>query len=209
MREPKGASEFITEAYKVEGEAGLINFYQKWAADYDEQMLGVGYVSHLMVASALAGQIHDLNAQIFDIGCGTGLTSVSLAERGFKNLDGIDLSPDMVEVARGRGIYRELIVGDVNNPLAREDEMYDGVLSSGTFTHGHVGPAPLDEIMRILRPGGFLACCVHDELWESMGFKAKLESLVADGRARCVSLHLDRYYENAEPEGWFCMYQKT
>lgn len=209
MPEPRGPSEFVSEAYRLEDEAGLVDFYRKWAEDYDNQMLALGYVAHLMVSRLLSEHLPDTESAILDIGCGTGLTCVYLAGKGYTNLDGIDLSPDMVRVAAHRGIYRELLVGDVNQPLERAGASYDGVVSSGTFTHGHVGPGPMDEIFRVLRPGGVLACTVHKDLWESMGFEAKLASLVRRGRARCLELRLDEYYEDGEPEGWYCVYRKV
>ena len=128
---------------------------------------------------------------------------------GYANLDGIDLSPDMVRVAGQRGIYRELLVGDVNHALERDDGCHDGVISSGTFTHGHVGPTPLQEIFRILKPGGILACTVHEDLWGSMGFGAKLEQLTCDGIAAELGRELGSYYRDGPDEGWFCLYQKS
>jgi predicted TPR repeat methyltransferase len=210
MNEPKGPSEFVDAAYRLEDEASMVEFYRKWAEDYDHQMLDeLGYTSPTTIARHLSAHLPDIRASIFDVGCGTGLTCVYLAEKGYRNLDGIDLSPDMVRVAGQRGIYRELLVGDVTQALEREDASYDGVISSGTFTHGHVGPEPMDEIFRILKPGGILACTVHDELWESMGFRAKLESLVDSGTALCLSQEMDSYYQGKPPEGWFCIYRKA
>lgn len=188
----------------------MVEFYRKWAEDYDHQMLEVlAYTSPTRIAQLLKRHLPDTAAEIFDIGCGTGLTCVYLAQMGYSNLDGIDLSPDMVRVAGQRGIYRELLIGDVTQALERDDAAYDGVISSGTFTHGHVGPEPLDEIFRILRPGGILACTVHEDLWETMGFNTKLGQLVAAGTAVEMERLHDSYYRDAEPEGWFCLYQKT
>lgn len=210
MAEPKGPSNFVSEAYSLEDEAEMVAFYQKWAQDYDRQMLDeLGYISPTIIAQMLAERLVDTESNIFDIGCGTGLTSVFLAEQGYSNLDGIDLSPDMVCVAGQRGIYRELLVGDVTQALERDDASYEGVISSGTFTHGHVGPEPLDEIFRILRPQGILACTVHRDLWEPMGFRKKFAALVADGAATRLELRKDLYYANGQPEGWFCLYQKS
>ncbi|MDH3761395.1 MAG: class I SAM-dependent methyltransferase [Gammaproteobacteria bacterium] len=209
MSEAKGPSEFVDAAYNLEDEASMVEFYRKWAQDYDHQMLDqLGYTSPTTIAQLLSEHLADSDAAVFDVGCGTGLTCVYLAEKGYSKLDGIDLSPDMAAVAGQRGIYRELLVGDVNQKLEREDASYDGVISSGTFTHGHVGPQPLDEIFRILKPGGILACTVHDELWESMGFRAKLDALVDSGIAVRLSQQLGSYYRDAPPEGWFCVYQR-
>lgn len=209
MPEPKGPSEFVDAAYHIEDESSMVEFYRKWAEDYDHQMLDeLGYTSPTRVAQLLSERLPSTEASIFDIGCGTGLTCVYLAQKGYTNLDGIDLSPDMVRVAGQRGIYRELLVGDVNQKLERGDASYDGVISSGTFTHGHVGPKPLDEIFRILKPDGILACTVHDDLWEPMGFRAKFDALIDQGCVRCLNQQMGSYYKDAAPEGWFCVYQK-
>lgn len=210
MPEPKGPSEFVDAAYHLDDEASMVDFYRKWAADYDHQMLDeLGYTSPTKIAQQLIRYLPDTQSTVFDIGCGTGLTCVFLAEKGYTNLDGIDLSPDMVRVASERGIYRELLVGDVNQALERNDESYDAVISSGTFTHGHVGPEPLDEIFRILKPGGILACTIHQDLWTSMGFEEKLAALAAKGIASPVSCEMDSYYKDRDPEGWFCVYRKS
>ena len=210
MSASKGPNEFVNAAYSLGDAGSMIDFYQKWAADYDHQMLEeLGYTSPTKIAQQLGEYLPDTTSSVFDIGCGTGLTCVFLADKGYNCLDGIDISPDMIRVAAERGIYRELLVGDVNLPLERDDGSYDAVISSGTFTHGHVGPEPLDEVFRILKPGGILACTVHLDLWASMGFEAKLKELVETGVASHVSSQMDSYYKDAPVEGWFCVYRKN
>ncbi|NKC11390.1 MAG: methyltransferase domain-containing protein [Gammaproteobacteria bacterium] len=208
MDKPKGPSAFVNEAYRAEDEAGLVAFYGKWAEDYDNQMSRLGYVSPEIIARLLTEYCTERQADIFDIGCGTGLTGVYLAERGYRRLDGIDLSAHMVRVAGQRGIYRELLVGDVNQPLDRPSASYDAVISSGTFTHGHVGPQPLAEIVRILRPGGVLACTVHKDLWYASGFDTTFASLLEAGHIECLRREFDVYFTGGEPEGWFCVYRR-
>jgi len=209
MSQVKGPSTFVSEAYQLGDKAGTVDFYKKWADEYDHQMLDeLEYVAPLGIGRLLREYLPDTESEIFDVGCGTGLTCRLFADNGYRALDGIDLSPDMVRVAGEQGIYRELIVGDVNEPIDRLSSSYDGVISSGTFTHGHVGPEPLDDIFRILRTGGILACTVHKDLWESRGFEQKFASLVSDGKARCLQLKKDKYYETDNIDGWFCVYQK-
>lgn len=210
MAQSSGPNEFVREAYGLEDDAGRIDFYRKWAQDYDRQMLDeLGYVSPTLIARLLSEYLPDTTASVFDIGCGTGLTCALLSQKGYTRLDGIDLSPEMVAVAGERHIYRELLVGDVNLELDRDDASYDAVISSGTFTHGHVGAGPLDEIFRILKPDGILACTVHLDLWESMGFRSKFDALVDNGSATCLDLHEDKYYVNGDAEGWYCIYRKN
>ena len=201
--------DFVQQAYHLESTDEMVDFYRKWAADYDRQMLDQrGYTAPSSIAKILSEQLSDTRASVLDIGCGTGLTCRLLAESGFSQLDGIDLSQEMIEVARERGIYRNLLQGDVNQPLQLETASYDGVVSSGTFTHGHVGPGPLDEIFRVLKPGGVLACTVHQDLWQSMGFEDRFAALVDQGIASLISLELGSYYRDKPLEGWFCVYRK-
>ena len=143
-----------------------------------------------------------------DIGCGTGLTCSLLGEMGYRNLNGIDYSPDMLSVAASREIYKNLTLADLNQPLEFADHSFDAAISSGTFTHGHVGAEPMDEIFRILRPGGLLACTVHQELWQSKGFEDKFASLQQAGIARQLSLHEGKFFRDGPVEGWFCLFQK-
>jgi SAM-dependent methyltransferase len=48
-----------------------------------------------------------------DIACGTGRAGAWLAAHGVASIDGIDLTPEMLALARKRGIYRRLAVADV------------------------------------------------------------------------------------------------
>ena len=209
MAEPEGPNDFVSEAYSLDDDEKIVEFYSRWADEYDHQMLDeLGYTSPITIAQLLTDYLPRKDALIFDIGCGTGLTCVFLIQQGYQYLDGIDLSPDMVRVAGDRNIYQKLMVADVNQPLDIADESYDAAVSSGTFTHGHVGPEPLDEIFRILKPGGILACTVHQDLWQKIGFEAKFKSLIETGSIECLALEKGQYYEKGEPEGWFCIYRK-
>jgi len=203
-------ADFVDEAYHLENTEEMAEFYRKWARDYDRQMIDIrGYTSPATIAEKLVRHLPQKHAEVLDIGCGTGLTCRLLADQGYDRLDGIDLSEDMLNVAHERGIYRNLLQADVNQPLPLETASYDGVISSGTFTHGHVGPEPLDEIFRVLKPGGVLACTVHQDLWQSMGFEDRFNALLSNAMATEVSLELGSYYRDGAPEGWFCVYRKV
>ena len=205
-----GASDFVTEAYNAEGEQGLKDFYAKWAQEYDTEMLEkLNYTAPGDIAQAMARYLEDSQCRILDVGCGTGLTAQALHRLGFSNLYGIDLSQEMVDVARVRGIYTGLVAADVTQPLDFESGFFGGIISSGTFTHGHVGPEPLPELFRILRPGGILTCTVKDDLWRERGFDQAFEQLVSSDQAVCLSRELKSYYLDSDPDGWFCVYQKS
>ncbi len=200
---------FVAEAYSLEDKDSMVDFYKKWADDYDRQMLdNLNYLSPTLIAQILIKYLDNKDGRILDIGCGTGLTSILLHQQGYAPIDGLDFSADMLRVADERKIYNRMIEADLNLPLTIEDNQYDAAISSGTFTHGHVGPEPLDEIFRILKPGGLLACTVHLDLWQSRGFEAKFQALLDSGAISCLYREKDCFYEGGELEGWFSVYQK-
>jgi SAM-dependent methyltransferase len=83
-----------------------------------------------------------------DVGCGTGLATAAVAELGWSAV-GIDLSEDMLEVARGRGL--EVVQGSADG-LPFGDETFDAAVS--VWTHTDVGDfsAVIRETARVLRP---------------------------------------------------------
>lgn len=210
MADSEKGAKFVKEAYQLTDKSDMVEFYRNWADDYDHQMLdNLNYLSPRRIGEVLLEHLVDRQSTILDIGCGTGLTSVLLHEQGYQAIDGLDFSADMLRVSAERGIYRDLIQADLNQPLAIADNSYHAAISSGTFTHGHVGPEPLDEIFRILKPGGLLACTIHSELWQSRGFEEKFDQLLGKQKISCLFKQLEAYFEGNEPEGWFCLYRRN
>ena len=204
------ADDFLNQAYSLEDDQSKLDFYKKWADDYDHQMQdNLHYTSPDTICSALAGFFVNKNEAVLDVGCGTGLTAAALVNLGYESIDGLDYSSEMIDVANSKGIYQQLFVADLNQPLKFADQTYSALVCSGTFTHAHVGPGPIDELMRILKPDGFFACTVHQDLWQKMGFKAKFETLEKTGKIRNLHFTSEAYFEGAPADGLFCVYQKT
>jgi predicted TPR repeat methyltransferase len=114
---------------------------------------------------------------VLDVGAGTGLLGVALAAQGVGPLDAVDLSPEMLAVARTKGCYRHLTVADLTQPLPALAGPVNGVVSSGTFTHGHLGPEVLEPLIALAAPGALFAFSVHSGVWQARGFAAALQSL--------------------------------
>lgn len=55
--------------------------------------------------------------------------------------------------------------------------MYDAVICVGTLTEGHVGPGVLGEFVRVVKKGGIVDAAVLAKIWESNGFKDKVQEL--------------------------------
>jgi predicted TPR repeat methyltransferase len=203
---PEGVDEhssaLLRRAYALATTADGQQLYRDWAATYDATMLeGLGYLTPRLVAEALAQHLKTLEAPVLDIGCGTGLVGAAAAELGFTTVDGLDLSAAMLAVAAQRGVYRCLLEGDLTQPLAIESGDYAAVVCAGTFTSGHVDAACLNELVRILQPGGWLVCTVHHSVWEPLGFAAGFARLVAAG-ALVPAMEADiGYYAGSANDG--------
>ena len=204
------AAQLLERAYALDSDAQSRALYRDWAETYDDTMLqGLQYQSPQTVARLLADHLPDRQAVVLDVGCGTGLLGQGLAGHGFATIDGLDVSPEMMQVAQRRGVYRAFIAADLNQPLAIADASYGGMSCCGTFTHGHVGAGCLDELFRVLRPGAPFAFTVKLEVFESMGFRVKLDALVQQGGIRQVRFVHDRHYATSkQPDGVFCVYAR-
>ncbi|HEY7540923.1 MAG TPA: class I SAM-dependent methyltransferase [Methylomirabilota bacterium] len=92
-------------------------------------------------------------ARAADLGCGTGRTGAWLRARGVPRLDGVDLTPEMLAVARARKIYDDLVLADVA-ATGLAGGGYDLVTSCLVEEHlRDLGPL-YHEAARLLRPGG-------------------------------------------------------
>jgi predicted TPR repeat methyltransferase len=205
------AARLLRKAYSLSSQEETRSLYRQWAQTYDHTMLvELGYLTPARTARLLAEHLADKNPVILDVGSGTGLAGVELAGLGFATIDALDYSPEMLAVADHRNVYRACIEADLNKPLAMTDHAYDALICTGTFTHAHVGAACLDELFRIMKPGGVFACTVHKDVWQPSGFATITAALEKAGTLKTLHRQMGTYYtKSTEPEGWYIVWQKT
>jgi len=183
------------------------SIYDEWAATYDSDLaessqdyVGPG-IAAAYVAKTLAQRegpkIDDQSLVILDAGCGTGLVGVHLAQLGAKNVDGIDLSPGMLDVARRTGAYRNLDTADLSKSLVNPNGAVDVVTCVGTLTQGHVGPEAIDEFVRITKVGGVIVATVLDSIWEKEGYEARVNKLAEEKKIKIMHVGLEDYRRGA------------
>lgn len=126
---------------------------------------------------------------------------------GAKHIDGIDISPGMLEVAERTGVYDSLSVGNLTEILDIPSRLYDAVICVGTMTEGHVGPEPFDEFVRVVKPGGYIVSTIRESVWTSKGYEAKVTSLTQAGQARHVSNQLEPQRIGAAVYAYFVILQ--
>lgn len=207
---PPAAARLLERAYGLSSPEESLSLYRDWASTYDGTMLdGLSYVSPARLAELASRHLIDRQSLVLDVGCGTGLVGLELARRGFSRLHGIDISPDMLAAAESRGLYERLLDADLTGRLPIEDGHYGAALSTGTFTHGHVGAECLNELARVLRRGGLLACTIHRDVWGRMGFETGLGDLKAQGALAEILVDPGVYYATSpEADGYYCLFEK-
>jgi predicted TPR repeat methyltransferase len=156
--------------------------YDRWAVSYDADIYGaLNFVGPDVLADRVA-QLVNSDDKVLDVGCGTGAMGERLRDRGFRALDGLDLSPKMLRIAGHKQVYGSLIEADLTRPLRMvATGAYDAVVSAGTFVSGHVTAAALDELCRVIKPGGHLIATVMNTFWGPGGFDERIATLEAGG----------------------------
>ena len=189
-RDPNGKPD-LDAAYALETPDDNRKLYGDWAETYDKsfaQNMDYQLPAHVArVFTELGG-----TGPVLDVGAGTGLLAEALSTCSDVVIDALDLSADMLAVAGQKGIYRTLIEADLTKTLPIEPAQYNGIVSSGTFTHGHVGPDALDKLIALARPDALFVLSVNAEHFEARGFAAKFEALapkITDYHLRTVSIY--------------------
>ena len=104
----------------------------------------------------------------------------------------------MLDQAAAKGLYRNRICADLTGTLPMSDESYGGFVYSGTFTHGHVGPECLPELLRVTRPGALFCCGTIPAVLDGAGFGSALARLVAADQITPVRFREIEIYEGAD-----------
>ena len=183
----------------------LTEVYRDWAKKYDydnDHVLGT--VSQPKSVSLLSTRLKDKTAKIIDVGCGTGLVGEELKAKDFIYFDGIDISKDMLSIAKSRG-YRNLFLGSLNKQLPVLDDAYDAAMCIGVFTHGHVSSDRFNELCRIVKPGGYVCFTINERVFEEYGFKEMIAEFQLNKVWEVISLYKDDYMTLENVKGYYCL----
>jgi len=196
-----GDGDILARVYAAKTPDELVGAYSDWAASYDAETGRDGYHLPFSIAAWVARHVSPEAGPILDAGCGSGLSGPVLAALGYKNIEGLDFSPDMLALAKTRGCYARLTQAELGKALPWPDGHFAAFFSTGVFTAGHAPASSLDELVRITRPGGFAIFTVRDVVLERGGFRDKFAELEKDGRWRAIEESPSfRAFAIAEPD---------
>lgn len=170
----------------------IVNQYTSGVGNYSEATKQVG----LWAAERYVFQKYlRTTDHILDLGCGTGRTTYALYQQGYKDIVGIDLTPAMINAAQAlKAHFQADLDFRVGNATALEFQAasFDAVIFSFngimSIPRAEQRRQALQEVQRVLRPGGYFIFTTHDrdkdenyfEFWEAQ--RQKWEAGERDNR---------------------------
>jgi predicted TPR repeat methyltransferase len=149
----------------------IASVFGRAAPEFDAGLAKLGYQAPRLIfehaMSALDPTRVGLN--ILDLGCGTGLCAEwfrPLARR----IVGVDLAPEMLEQARTRGCYDELICEEITTYAARCTERFDLITAADVFCYFGDLSTGMAAIAPLLSPEGRFVFSVEELPTDTGGY---------------------------------------
>jgi ubiquinone/menaquinone biosynthesis C-methylase UbiE len=188
----------LESAYDLKSPSDNIELYSLWAETYDSGFIDeMQYKLHFSVANEFI--FNGGKGLILDVGAGTGALAEALLQKRKFIVEATDISSEMLEIAKSKNIYTRSFLSDLTKEIPVDDNAYDGVVSSGTFTHGHVGPGAMRELVRVTKQGGLITISVNEEHWKALDFESEVKRLSQSTRyyaLKKVSIYGDQSLHN-------------
>ena len=193
-------------------------YYQTWAATYDSDVIenyyGIQLIAdlvqqHAQESTALS-VIKAADLKIMDVGCGTGLLGKPLYAMGYRYIDGVDLSAEMLAKAEASGFFRRLFEGvDIHQSLPEElQSAYDVSVCVGVFTPGHVLPKALYQLIDMTRPGGLTVVSTRVPYYDTTDFQQVSDRIETDGVAVLRKSYMNAPYRD-DGDAHYWVYERV
>ena len=130
--------------------------FAPFAQAFDQVLGKLNYRVPALLAALLARFPAERPLDIADAGCGTGLCAPALRPLA-RRLVGVDLSPEMLEKARARGLYDALVEAELTAFLGRNAVAFDLIVVADTLVYFGDLATPLGAAAGALRPAGRIA----------------------------------------------------
>lgn len=134
------------------------HLYKNFASSYESRMCeDLKYAGPERLQDAIRTVIGErAGLDLLDLGCGSGLMGLNTKWRAAR-LTGVDLSPEMIELARARNTYDGLEVAEITGWLDQDEMPFDLIVSSDCLIYfGDLGTI-VQSAARRLKPGGVFA----------------------------------------------------
>ena len=174
--------------------------YREWVPTYEDTVQDVMDIALLDELRTV-----EWSGRAADLGCGTGRTAAWLRAHGVEHIDGVDLTPEMLEVARRRGMHDSLREGDVAD-TGLESGAYDLAIASLVDEHLESLHPLYGEAWRLTAPGGaFVLVCFHPHFIMATGMPTHFTGASGEPLAISTYVHLLSDHVTAGLEAGFAL----
>lgn len=181
--------------------AGNKKLYDDWAKKYEEDVRAWGYQMPEVCAATLKKHVPADKVEkckVLDAGAGDGLSGKAITDEGFKDVIGIDLSPELIKIAKKNKIYKKAEVADLSKPLKYKTNEFDAMTVVGVMTYLEPDGCSLDEMYRVVKPGGLVILTHRTDKVDS--WKPKQEQFEKEGKFERIEISDPQPYLPKNPE---------
>ena len=185
----------LNDAYSIKTPEDNIKLYKVWASSYDDDFAKKNdYRSPVLISNYYDKYSNKNDVPVLDVGAGTGLIAEVMNKKNTIDIDAIDISPEMLESAKSKNCYNKLLEADLTKNLDIDNNYYGAIVSAGTFTHGHIGPNALDELLRVTKPSGLFVITIHSKVYVNQNFEQKFQDI--NEQITDLTFHEEKAYGN-------------
>jgi SAM-dependent methyltransferase len=107
---------------------------------------------------------------VLDFGCGCGRVTRYWRDQAGVNVSGTDIAPEAIDWASANLPFGSFSVNSGQPPLHYPDNSFDFIYSLSVFTHlpENLQACWFAELVRVLRPGGFLYVTTHGMFYDHL-----------------------------------------
>ena len=142
----------------------LRTVFDGYADRFDDHLIGLGYRIPGAIRRVALEYLDFVGAcgPVLDLGCGTGLVGVAIADLPVGPLTGVDISSRMLAEARAKNLYTALEEADVLDWLAENPDTWQLILAGDMLCYFGTLDTLLRAIHRRLAPAGWFVFSVEE-----------------------------------------------
>ena len=130
------------------------NFFNDFAPRWDNEPIAEKQILDIILDNAAVKE----NINVLDVACGTGVLFPFYLERNVKRITAVDLSPEMVKIAKRKFPQAEIICGDAES--VDFDRQFDVIMIYNAFPHFPEPIKVIENLTKHLKNNGRL-CIAH------------------------------------------------
>ena len=176
--------------------------YDQWAGSYNTELINeYGYIAPLITVDRLKDFHLDQDIDIIDVGCGTGLVGLELHKLGYTNIDGYDISQEMLKAAKKTKIYKNLKQVNLNLDSFSPRKTYDLLICVGSFGYGALSPKAFINLLKLVKSRGLIMILMNSEPFISENYQKYILELEKQKLFSIKSIDDHNYMSKLERPG--------